>query len=87
MPHLTCDRPRPEENVKYYTIVGLPGNPQSNLSDDERYGVYYDLEGLAPGTYSIKVSACNDWQCSLPSPLVFTVPEPPSQPNGLSISF
>jgi len=87
MPYLICERPPESEGVKYYTIAGLPGNPQSPLSMDTNFGVHYDLKDIAPGTYNIRVSACNDWQCSLPSPLDFTVPEPPSVPIGLGISW
>ena len=85
MPYLVCDRPPVAEGVEYYTIVGLPGNPQSPLSTDTTVGVKYDLKDVPPGAYSLKVSACNKWQCSLPAPFDFTVPAKPSQPTGLVI--
>lgn len=87
MPYLVCDPPLPEEQVEYYTIVGLPDNPQAPLSDDPAYGVKYDITDVPPGTYTLQVSACNKWSCSLPAPFDFIVPEPPSVPVGLSILF
>lgn len=87
MPHLVCARPSDEEQVEHYTIAGLPGDPVVPVSDDPEYGLNYDISDLPEGTYSIRVSACNKWQCSLPAPLEFTVPGTPSQPTGLDISF
>ena len=85
MPKLVCDRPT--DQVDYYTLVGLPGDPQSPLSENIDYGLEYELNGLSPGTYNLMVSACNTWSCSLTVPFDFTVPEPPSQPIGLDILF
>ena len=87
MPKLVCDRPADSEQVEYYTLVGLPGNPRSPLSSNLKYGVEYDLKDISPGTYNLRVSACNAWKCSLPSPLEFTIPKPPSLPVKLRISF
>lgn len=87
MPHLVCNEPAADEQVDHYTIAGLPGDPVVPVSDDPTYGLYYDISALPEGTYSIRVSACNKWQCSLPAPLEFTVPGQPSQPTGLNISF
>ena len=86
MPTLICDRPPALEQVKYYTIAGLPGDPTSPLSDNPDYGVEHDLGEIEPGSYSIRVSACNDWKCSLPTPFDFTVPDTPSQPLNLDIT-
>ena len=85
MPFIVCDRPPVEESVDYYTMVGLPGNPQAPVAPPEmaEYGVHYDITDLAPGNYTIQVSACNEWGCSLPSPLSFTVPAKCSAPARL----
>ena len=85
MPFIVCDRPAEAEQVKYYTMAGLPGNPVSPLSDDQEFGVKYDVTALPPGTYELRCSACNDWACSLPSPLSFTVPEKASEPENLRL--
>ena len=88
MPKLVCDQPSPVEVVEYYTIVGLPGNPQVDRIPEGPYAFEYELgDKNLSGAYSVLVSACNQWQCSLPAPLEFTVPERPSVPLGLSISF
>jgi len=73
MPHLVCDKPDPKEDVKYYTIAGLPGNPEVPYDPAiNEYGLYYDISGIPDGDYSIQASACNSLYCSLPSPLLFT---------------
>lgn len=87
MPKLVCDMPPAAEQVKYYTIAGLPGDPTSPKLDTGPHGFEYDLSGLPPGTYSIRCSACNDWTCSLPSPLDFSVPEPAGEPLNLHLVF
>lgn len=88
MPFLVCDRPPATEQVKYYTMAGLPGNPQAPIEPDgSEYGVKYDITSLPPGTYELQCSACNDWACSLPSPLSFTVPEKASVPVDLRLAF
>ena len=85
MPFLVCDRPPAGEGVEYYTIAGLPGDPEVQLSDLPEYGLKYNLSDLPPGTYNVRMSACNQWVCSLPAPLEFTVLETPSTPLGLNI--
>lgn len=85
MPKLVCDRPNPAENISYYTIAGLPGNPTTPLSDNGSFGIEYDISDLPPGEYTVRVSACNEWQCSLPAPLDFTALPVPSLPTGLRI--
>ena len=85
MPTLVCDPPAPSEAVRYYTMAGLPNNPEAPISINPAFGVEYDISDLPAGAYSVKVSACNDWACSLPSPLDFTVPEKASIPVGLRI--
>ena len=87
MPYLVCDMPPAAEQVEYYTIAGLPGNPQSPKLATGEYGFKYDVSALVPGTYTIQCSACNQWSCSLPSPLVFTVPEKPIAPSSLRLEF
>lgn len=83
--YLVCDPPSPAEDVKYYTLVGLPGNPQAPIDPTGTYGFKYDLSYLSPGTYSLMVSACNDWACSLEVPFDFARPEDPSSPSNLRI--
>ena len=85
MPMLVCDAPNPIEDVKYYTLAGIPGNPRVNKDETGQYGFKHDLGGLAPGDYSIMASACNDFTCSLPSPLAISVPNRPSVPTGLTV--
>jgi hypothetical protein len=87
MPRLISDKPSATEEVKYYTLVGLPGDPRVDYDPAGTYGVDFELAGLAEGSYSLQVSACNDWQCSLPAPFDFTVPAAPLQPVGLGILF
>jgi hypothetical protein len=87
MPKLVCDVPDPNQNVEYYTLAGLPNDPRVEKDPVGAYGFQYELAGLPPGPYSMRVSACNTWSCSLPSPLDFTVPESPLPPTGLNISF
>jgi hypothetical protein len=87
MPKFVCDAPDALEQVEYYTLVGLPGDPQVYKDPTGEYGFQYELGGLAPGPYSLMVSACNNWQCSISVPFDFTVPGQPSQPTGLSILF
>lgn len=87
MPFLVCDPPAASEAVEYYTIAGLPGDPRVNKSTDPAFGMKHDISSLAPGAYSIRVSACNAWECSLPSPFAFTRPGKPSLPIGLRISL
>lgn len=93
MPYLVCDEPAQEENVTHYTIRGLgaggfadpltvPAWPGSD------YGFKLDISGLAPGSYTVRASACNQFQCSIDSdPFECTVPAAPSAPRGLRISF
>ena len=85
MPTLVCDPPNPIEDVKYYTLAGLPGNPRVNKDETGQYGFKHDLSGLATGDYSIQASACNDYTCSLPSPLAISVPNRPTAPIGLTV--
>lgn len=85
MPLLVCDTP--SDNVEYYTLAGLPDDPRVERDPENTYGFQYELGGLPPGTYSMRVSACNAWTCSLPAPLEFTVPDTLSQPTGLNILF
>jgi hypothetical protein len=87
MPKLVCDTPDASQNVDYYTLAGLPGDPRVDKDPIGAFGFQYELSGLAAGTYSMRVSACNSWSCSLPAPLDFTVPDPPSKPAGLIINF
>jgi hypothetical protein len=87
MPYIVCDPPAASEQVKYYTMAGLPGNPRGELDPTGEYGVKYDVTNLAPGSYELQCSACNDWTCSLPSPLLFTVPEKASVPVDLRLVF
>lgn len=87
MPFLVCDMPPAAEQVEYYTIAGLPDNPTSPKLADGEFGFKYDLASLVPGTYSVQCSACNQWSCSLPSPLVFTVPEKAGAPSRLRLDF
>ena len=87
MPFIVCDKPRPEENVKYYTMAGLPGNPQAEAYAGPEYGVRHDVTSLPPGVYTLQCSACNDWACSIPSPLSFTVPEKASVPLNLRLAL
>jgi hypothetical protein len=88
MPYLVCDEPKAAENVKYYTILGLGAQPMRvPASPEPDCGFKLDLSFLAPGAYTVKAQACNDYQCSLESdPFAFTVPERPAPPAGLSIS-
>lgn len=77
MAHLVCDKPNPAEEVKYYTIVGLPGNPQVPYDPAlNEYGIYYNIDAVPDGEYNIQVSACNDLYCSLPAPFLFTKTTP-----------
>lgn len=87
MPYLVCDMPPASEGVEYYTIVGIPGNPQSPKLTTGAYGFKFDLKDVPPGTYSVQCSACNQWACSLPSPLSFTRPVSALSPKGLAIAF
>ena len=48
MPFIVCDRPDPEQMVEYYTIAGLPGDPESPLSASIEYGVKYDISDVPP---------------------------------------
>jgi len=82
---LACDAPDPAENVEYYTIAGIPGNPRAEKDPTGEYGFKYDLSDIPAGEYSIRCSACNTQQCSLPSPLDFTALGRPGQPTGLVI--
>ena len=85
MPYLKCDTPDPSEPVEYYTLAGLPGNPTVQRDPSGEYGFKADISNLPLGDYSVRVSACNDWSCSLPAPLEFTALGRPSPPTGLSI--
>jgi hypothetical protein len=87
MPFLVCDPPSLLEQVEYYTLAGLPGDPQSPYLEIGQYGFKFDLGDVPPGTYSIRCSACNKWSCSLPSPLVFTRPENALAPAGFRLVF
>lgn len=87
MPYLVCDQPVTSENVEYYTIAGLPGNPTSPKIEGGAYGFKFDLKDVPPGKYSIRCSACNQWGCSLPSPLEFTRPENAITPSNLRLVF
>lgn len=82
---LVCDTPSSSEQVEYYTLVGLPGNPAALLDSTGEYGFKYDLSYLDPGIYNLMVSACNEWSCSLSVPFDFTRPENPSSPSSLRI--
>jgi len=87
MPYIVCDPPAASEQIKYYTMVGLPGNPRGTLDPTGQYGVRHDITSLPPGKYELMCSACNDWACSLPSPLSFTVPEKAFVPANLRLVF
>lgn len=95
MPKLVCDPPPEGDSVEYYTLAGLPGDPTIQLTDALvpatgemlAHCLLYDLSTLEPGAYQVRVSACNQWTCSLPAPLGFTVPEKPSTVAGLDIMF
>lgn len=86
MPYLVCDMPPAAEQVEYYTIAGLPGNPTSPKLDTGEFGFKFDLKDVPPGTYTIQCSACNQWSCSLPSPLEFTVLAKPLAPSRLRLA-
>jgi hypothetical protein len=79
--------PLATEQVEYYTIAGLPGNPQSPKLETGEYGFKFDLQDVPSGTYSVQCSACNQWACSLPSPLVFTRPENALAPANFRLLF
>ena len=83
--YLVCDTPPESENVQYYTLVGLPGNPQAPRDPSGEYGFKYELSYLKPGVYNLMVSACNDWSCSISVPFDFSVPGTPSSPLNLRI--
>ena len=85
MPYLVCDPPAPADQVQYYTIVGLPGNPQAQIDPTGQYGFKYDLSSVPAGTYSLMVSACNQWECSLAAPFDFIRPSQPAVPTGLRV--
>jgi len=85
MAKLVCDKPDPSEEVAYYTIAGLPGDPRAEISSDPLYGFEYDLTGVTPGSYSIRCSACNSQQCSLPARLDFLLLITPAVPSGLRV--
>lgn len=87
MPFIVCNKPDASEQVKYYTMAGLPGNPRAEAYTGPEYGVKYDIADLPTGTYELQCSACNDWQCSLPAPLSFTVPEKASVPSNLRLAL
>lgn len=87
MPFLVCDMPPAAEQVEYYTIAGLPGNPTSPKLTAGEFGFKYDLKDVPPGNYSIQCSACNQWSCSLPAPLEFTVLKSPLVPTQLRLVF
>lgn len=85
MAYLVCDKPDSTEGVKYYTIVGLPGNPQVPYDPAlNEYGIYYDVSQVPDGSYNIMVSACNDLYCSLPAPFLFEK-RVPNSPSGLMV--
>lgn len=84
--YLVCDPPAPSENVQYYTLVGLPGNPQTPIDPTGEFGFRYDLSYLDPGTYNLMVSACNDWSCSIAAPFDFVRPDHPSSPLNLRLA-
>ena len=83
--YLVCDMPDPAEEVEYYTLVGLPGNPQVPADITGEYGFKYDLSNLESGTYSLMVSACNDWACSIEVPFGFVKPLNPLSPLNLRL--
>jgi hypothetical protein len=83
--YLVCDPPPAGEEVFYYTLVGLPNNPEAPRDETGEYGFKYDLSYLEPGVYSLMVSACNEWKCSLAVPFEFSVPASPSSPSGLRL--
>ena len=89
MPRLICDEPSPGEIIDKYVITGLPIGPVEVLPDpNPEFGFSYDLSGLAPGSYTVKANACNEWGCSIDSaPFDFTVLAIPSQPICLGILF
>jgi hypothetical protein len=87
MPKLVCDHPDVSEGVEYYTLAGLPEDPHVTYDPGADHAINYELGYLPSGDYSLRVSACNSWQCSLPTPLDFIVPNPPSLPLGLRILF
>jgi len=83
--YLVCDAPDPAEKVGYYTLAGLPGDPRVDIDPSGEHGFKYDLSQLPAGEYSLRVSACNEWTCSLPAPFTFTALGAPAQPTGLRI--
>jgi hypothetical protein len=85
MAKLVCDKAAAAEQVTYYTIAGLPGNPQAPLSTNPLYGFEFDLKDVPAGSYSVRVSACNAQQCSLPAALDFLLLPVPAKPVGLKV--
>ena len=85
MPRLICDMPPGSEEVTYYTLAGLPGDPRVDKLEVGPYGFEYELAGLSEGEYTVMCSACNAFQCSYPAPLVFTALPAPLHPVGLRI--
>jgi len=86
MPFIVCDRPVASESVECYILAGLPGNPTSPLEPQgSQYGVKFDVTNIPAGTYDVRVSACNKWACSLPSPLEFIRPENATEPINLRL--
>lgn len=90
--HLVCDPPPDGENVEYYVIVGLPGDPHVyRLINDEgtdyskEYGFKCDLSDVPAGSYDVMVSACNAHLCSLAAPFTVELLGKPSAPTGLRL--
>lgn len=82
---LVCDMPPTTEQVDYYTLAGLPGDPRVDKLPTGPYGFEYELADLPEGEYTVMCSACNSFQCSLPAPLVFNALPMPAVPVGLRI--
>ena len=80
---LVCDRPSPQQNVLYYTLVGLPGDPTVDKLSTGPYGFEYDLSQVPVGEYSVMVSACDYTQCSLPAPILIPIVPPPESPANV----
>jgi predicted phage tail protein len=89
MPFLVCDEPSSTENVKYYMVKGIALDPlRVEASPETTEGFKLDISQLAPGSYTVKAMACNDFQCSIDSaPFTFAVPGPPTPPAGLRVFF
>jgi len=90
--YLVCDAPPEPQGVEYYMIKGIDSTPvrverhvDQTGAPSEEHGFKYDLSELAPGIYTIQVSACNQYECSLEAPFLFSKLTTPTAPVGLQI--